>query len=78
VERALPGADNDEAAFLRHYTLVKQEVAASVRAAKQLFQARGAKWQLAHGTVFMVTCGCLQDDISVDPYVPSRFLGNAR
>ena len=42
MERALPGADNDEAASLRHYTLVKQEVAASVRAAKQLFQAHGA------------------------------------
>lgn len=43
VEQALPGADNSEVASLRHYTLVKQEVAASVRGAKQLFQARGAR-----------------------------------
>jgi len=42
VERTLPGTDNDEVASLRHYTLAKQEVAASVRAAKQLFQAHGA------------------------------------
>jgi len=43
VERALLGTDNDEVASLRHYTLAKQEVAASVRAAKQLFQAHGAR-----------------------------------
>ncbi len=43
VERALPGTDNAEVSSLRHYTLTKQEVAASVRAAKQLFQARGAQ-----------------------------------
>ena len=43
MERALPGADNDEVASLRHYTLAKQEVVASVRAAKQLFQAHGAR-----------------------------------
>jgi Dynamin family len=43
MERALPGTDNDEAASLRHYTLAKQEVAASVRAAKQLFQAYGVR-----------------------------------
>jgi hypothetical protein len=43
VERALPGADNDEAASLRHYTLAKQEVTASVRSAKQLFQAHGER-----------------------------------
>src|SRR5712691_3825468 len=43
VERALPGADHDEVAPIRHYTLAKQEVAASVRAAKQLFQAHGAR-----------------------------------
>jgi hypothetical protein len=36
VERALPGADNDEVASLRHYTLAKQEVAAAVRATKGL------------------------------------------
>jgi GTP-binding protein EngB required for normal cell division len=43
VERALPGAENDEVSSLRHYTLTKQEVAASVRAAKQLFQTCGAQ-----------------------------------
>ncbi len=43
MERALPGADNDKVSSLRHYTLTKQEVAASVRAAKQLFQAHGAQ-----------------------------------
>lgn len=43
MERALPGADNDEVASLRHYTLAKQEVTASVRAAKQLFQAHGVR-----------------------------------
>ncbi len=43
MERALSGADNDEVASLRHYTLAKQEVTASVRAAKQLFQAHGVR-----------------------------------
>ncbi len=42
MERALPGADSDEISSLRRYTLAKQEVAASVRAAKQLFQTLGA------------------------------------
>jgi len=42
VERALAGTDNDEVSSLRGYTLAKQEVAASVRAAKQLFQTLGA------------------------------------
>jgi GTPase SAR1 family protein len=41
VERALSGVNNNEEISLRHYTLVKQEVAASVRAAKQFFQAHG-------------------------------------
>ncbi len=43
MEQAFPGVDNYEVASLRHYTLAKQEVAASVRAAKQLFQAHGAR-----------------------------------
>jgi GTP-binding protein EngB required for normal cell division len=43
MERALPGTDNDEVASLRHYTLAKQEVTASVRAAKQLFQTQGVR-----------------------------------
>jgi GTPase SAR1 family protein len=43
VEQTLQGAGKDEVASLRHYTLAKQEVAAAVRAAKQLFQARGAR-----------------------------------
>lgn len=43
VERAIQSVDNDEIASLRHYTLTKQEVAATVRAAKQFFQARGAR-----------------------------------
>src|SRR5581483_85863 len=34
--------DSDEISSLRRYTLAKQEVAASVRAAKQLFQTLGA------------------------------------
>jgi GTP-binding protein EngB required for normal cell division len=41
VERALPDTNNDEVSSLRRYTLAKQEVAASVRAAKQLFQTLG-------------------------------------
>lgn len=43
MERALPGVDANEVASLRRYTLAKQEVTASVRAAKQLFEARGAR-----------------------------------
>ena len=43
MERALPEADNNEVASLRRYTLTKQEVTASVRAAKQLFEAHGAR-----------------------------------
>jgi GTP-binding protein EngB required for normal cell division len=43
MERALPDTDNDEIASLRHYTLAKQEVATSVRAAKQFFQAHGMR-----------------------------------
>lgn len=42
MERALAGTDNDEVSSLRRYTLAKQEVAASVRAARQLFQTLGA------------------------------------
>jgi GTP-binding protein EngB required for normal cell division len=38
-----PNDRKDEVASLRHYTLAKQEVAASVRAAKQFFQAHGAR-----------------------------------
>jgi GTP-binding protein EngB required for normal cell division len=43
MERALPSTDKDGAASLRDYTLVKQEVAAAVRATKQLFQAYDAR-----------------------------------
>jgi GTP-binding protein EngB required for normal cell division len=43
MEPASSAPGNDEASSLRHYTLTKQEVAASVRAAKQLFQAHGAR-----------------------------------
>ncbi|HVB23838.1 MAG TPA: dynamin family protein [Ktedonobacteraceae bacterium] len=43
MERALPDTNNNEVASLRHYTLAKQEVTASVRAAKQLFQAHGVR-----------------------------------
>jgi GTP-binding protein EngB required for normal cell division len=39
LERVIPGSDHEEATSLRRYTLAKQEVAASIRAAKQLFQA---------------------------------------
>jgi len=42
VEQAFPGIDTNEVASLRRYTLAKQEVAAVVRAAKQLFEAHGA------------------------------------
>src|SRR5579884_891381 len=43
VERVLPGTSTDEEDSLRHYTLVKQEVAAAVRATKQFFQEHGAQ-----------------------------------
>jgi GTP-binding protein EngB required for normal cell division len=43
VEQALSAPGDDEVSSLRHYTLTKQEVAASVRAVKQLFQALGAR-----------------------------------
>jgi predicted GTPase len=43
VEQALSVPRNDEVSSLRHYTLTKQEVATLVRAAKQLFQACGAR-----------------------------------
>jgi GTP-binding protein EngB required for normal cell division len=43
MERAFPGFAHDEEASLRGYTLAKQQVAASVRAAKQLFQAHEAR-----------------------------------
>jgi GTP-binding protein EngB required for normal cell division len=39
---------NTEVSSLRHYTLTKQEVAASVRAAKQLFQAHDAREAAEH------------------------------
>ncbi len=41
MEQASPALSSDEVSSLRHYTLAKQEVAASVRAVKQLFQAHG-------------------------------------
>jgi len=43
VERALPGVDHNEVASLRRYTLAKQEVTASTRAAKQFFEAHDAR-----------------------------------
>jgi GTPase Era involved in 16S rRNA processing len=43
VEQALPDANYDEGGSLRPYTLAKQEVAASVRAAKQFFQSHGVQ-----------------------------------
>lgn len=43
MERAFPDFDHDEGDSLRGYTLAKQQVASSVRAAKQLFQARDAR-----------------------------------
>ncbi len=43
MERAFSGVDKDDAASLRHYTQVKQQVAAAVRAARQLFQAHDAQ-----------------------------------
>jgi GTP-binding protein EngB required for normal cell division len=43
VGQALSAPGNDEVSSLRYYTLAKQEVTTSVRAAKQLFQARGAQ-----------------------------------
>src|SRR6266516_7686638 len=54
MERALPGTDNDEVASLRHYTLAKQEVAASVRAVKQLLQAHGAREAAEHCQALLV------------------------
>ncbi len=43
MERVVSGADPEEGASLRHYTLAKQQVVASVRAAKQCFQTHGAQ-----------------------------------
>jgi predicted GTPase len=43
VEQAVPACSNDAISFLRHYTLAKQGVASSIRAAKQLFEAQGAR-----------------------------------
>lgn len=43
VERVFTSDDKHEGGSLRHYTLAKQEVAALVRAEKQLFQAQGAR-----------------------------------
>ena len=43
MEQALPALSNDVVSSLRHYTLTKQEVVTSARAAKQLFQAHGAQ-----------------------------------
>ncbi len=43
MDQALPARSNDVVSSLRHYTLAKQEVATSVRAAKQLFEAHGAQ-----------------------------------
>jgi GTP-binding protein EngB required for normal cell division len=43
VERALVGTGNHEVSSLRPYTLMKQEVTASVRSAKQLFQTLNAQ-----------------------------------
>ena len=43
MEQAFPAHSKDVVPSLRHYTLAKQEVASSVRAAKQLFEAHGAK-----------------------------------
>ena len=42
VERVIADTHNDEISSFRHYTLVKQEVAAYVRSAKQLFQTLNA------------------------------------
>jgi ribosome biogenesis GTPase A len=39
----LPQYTNDVVSSLRHYTLAKQEVASSVRAAKQFFEVHGTK-----------------------------------
>ena len=43
MEQALPARSSDVVSSLRHYTVAKQEVASSVRAAKQLFEALGAR-----------------------------------
>lgn len=53
MEQALPARSNDVVSSLRRYTLAKQEVATSVRAAKQLFEALGAREaaELCHALV---------------------------
>ena len=43
MEQALPARSSDVVSSLGHYTVAKQEVASSVRAAKQLFEAHGAR-----------------------------------
>src|SRR5579883_1923359 len=43
MEQAFSSSGHDEISSLQHYTRAKQEVAAQVRAAKQLFQAHGAQ-----------------------------------
>ena len=43
MEQALPARSSDVVSSLRHFTVAKQEVASSVRAAKQLFEALGAR-----------------------------------
>jgi predicted GTPase len=43
MERTLPDFDSHGEAILRGYTLAKQQAAAAVRAAKQLFQAHDAR-----------------------------------
>ena len=43
MEQALPTMHNNDVSSLRHYTLAKQAVATSVRAAKQLFEALGVQ-----------------------------------
>jgi Dynamin family len=43
MEPASSALGSDEVSSLRHYTLTKQEVAASVHAAKRFFQAHGAR-----------------------------------
>lgn len=42
MEQASPDRHHDESAFLRNYTLAKQEVAGCIRDAKQVFQAHGS------------------------------------
>jgi Dynamin family len=43
VEQALQAKHNNDISSLRHYTLAKQEVTSTVRAAKQLFETLGAQ-----------------------------------